>query len=382
MSEAVVTQESGTIRTEESKSEVKETPKTLTMSEAEAQYKNDFDKKHGRDISKLFPSATPERKEEKVEVSRQLVETKTEPKVEVKTEPTKPKNGFQRAMSRMNRALGAAEERNKQLEARLSAIESTKVTPQVTTRIEAVIEPKREDFQTVEEYITAIRKYDRTQLVAETDKKLLTRDEEDMQAVAAERWNSFVVKRDELKKTLPDYDEVIDKSTVEFNPLLGGLIVSLGNEDPKFFYDLAKTPKEAKKLNELNEAAIVAVGISDNISGVMRYLSANPADISKLNSLDSVKATKFIGIIESKLETPVKMELKTEEKAPLPAELASQKSEIKTPEMVEPARRTKPEIPPKISGSAPTSTDWRDSTEMSFVEFERLYREDPRNKRR
>ena len=392
--EATVSQDSGTIQVldqpkiEEVKVVV---PESKTLEQREQEWREQHDKKHGRDITKLFPTQTPKKEEPKTEVAAKVED---KPKIEEpkKEEPAKAKSGFQRVMAKKNREIGELTERSRQLEARLQALEGGK-KPETTTVVEAKepIKPIRSTFDSTDKYLDAfekwvddVRKYDNDRLTKQTKTELGNRDQEAQQAAATERFNSYVAKRDAIAKTIPDWDEVIEKSgDIKFKSALAGMLIDLGNNDPKIFYDMAKVPREARQLDKLTEESIASLGTdADDLSGVVRHLLANPSDIDKLNGLAGTKKAKFIGIIESKLEVPAKKEEpKTEVVAPLPAKDASPKPEPKASEQAEPARRQRPEPPPKVSGSAPPPSDWKEPQEMTLEERERLWREDPRHKR-
>jgi hypothetical protein len=397
MAEATVSMDTGTIPTEvktEVQTEVK-APVTRTLAEAEADYRRDYDAKHGRDITKLFPNVTPIKKEEvKTEVKDGKESKPEEKKTDAAVVPPvekKAKGGYARTISRLNRELGAERERNRIMDDRLKALETGRTVTTTQPKVEEDLEPTRDKFETDLAWFQAVRAWDKKQLTKTTDDVKRSMESSVSDVEATRRWNEFVENKNKFESEHPDFGEVIEKSEVEFSPIIVGLLVDNGGIDPAFLYDMAMAPKEAKRLNELKDEAIAAIGSSSDMpTDVLRYLSKNPDDIKKLNGLDNPKQAKFVGIIESKVESAraaakaaAGTETKKEEgKQAEPAKV--EVKEVKETPPAEPVKRPKPEPPPKVTGAAPLAgnDDWRDPSDMSLAERERRYYADPRNKRR
>lgn len=395
--EATVTQDTGTVVTEtpvvETTTTTTETSKP-TLAETERLFRETYDKEHGRDVSKLFPQPI-----KKVEVK---TETKTEEKPVVKTEekkvetkveteaPKKP-SGF----SRTRYKLELAKQENQMLKDRLAALE-TRVDGKTTTtevKTEARVEPKREDFKTDLEYFNATRKFDKdtSELEKKTEKEQQSQDQ--LNAQFEREYGVFQTELESFKKTHPDWDEKKKNSKVVFEPILLGVLIKSG---PETLYHFADNQRQARNLNDMLENSVIAVGNSDDVSGVLKYLAANPDDIDKLNSLNPVKAQTFIGKIEAKIESGAAtatsddkskrtqtgaddksektVAAATETTKPTTTKTETKPAEVQATKVV--ADRARPEPPAKVSGEAPSSADWTDSGHMSLKEREAKYRED------
>lgn len=383
MPEATVTQETGTVETPV---EVIAEVKAPTLAETEAKYRENFDKAHGRDITKMFPNQS---KKEEVKVEAKTEERKEETKVaeatKVETTAPKPTSGIGRLKAKIARLEG-------QVEA-LTKTPAPVTTVKQETKQVTLVEPLRKDFATAEEWFTAVREYDKK--VAAQDKQQTNeqRQLEQQQAEVNARYATFLERRDEFKKTHTDWDEVAAKAKVAFEPILEGVLIMA---DPEILYHFANNQKDARNINELSETSVVAVGNSDNITGVLKYLGANPLEIDKLNTLNPVKAQTFIGRIEAKIESVVSTTKdKTEDKRTSSGTEASPKTGTVATEEVKPKPeakvevktevkqdRVRPEPPVKVNGSAPSASTWTDPAHMSLQEREQLMREDPRYARR
>ncbi len=390
--EATVTTTEGTVETPEVV--VAET-KPPTLAETEAKYREDFDKSRGRDVSKLVSTAPTKKEEVKAEVKAETTTEvkKDEPKPDTpKVEEKKPTSGI----GRLKAKLAATQQETKELRERLAALESgrTTTTPKPESKPVVLVEPKQEDFATVAEWIGAIRKYDKEVAAQEKQQQEAAKIDEGVRAI----YEGFNKRLEEVKKAHPDWSEKAAKVTVEFNPILEGVLITA---DPEILYHFASNQREAKNLNDLVETSVIAVGNADDVGEVLKYLAANPDDIDKLNALNPVKAQNFVGKLESKIEAG-KSSGKTQDK---PADNkqsssgtdASQKTGKDATEAVKPKTeepkpvakvevkqdRERPEPPAKVQGgTVPSTNDWKEPAHMSFAERERLFKEDPRYAKR
>lgn len=375
--------------------QVAETPAAQpTLAETERTYRETFDKSRGRDVSKLFPQ--PAKPEAPVTPQADAKPVEAKP-----AEPEKKPDAPAEVLTRADRDLGKvrarlARERSERvsertaLEERIKALESRIATPVVTEEPAAPVEPTRDQFQTDAEYFAAVRKFDKEALAAESKKISEQRTRED----AAREWNLRIedfntrLAASKAKPEHKDWDTVVANTKVQFNPILQGVLISA---DTDLLYHFATHPRDARRLNEMDETAVVATGNADDVTSVLKYLSSHPEDIDTLNGLNPVKAQKFIGRLEAKIEAELKAvppekadEAKPDDKR------TSLGAPVATPAKADPgadatretALKAKPEPPPKLNGAAPSTSDWREPAEMSFSERERLYREDPRNRKR
>jgi hypothetical protein len=364
--------------------EVKEETKTPSLADTEKAWRESETKRRGPEFAKKFNGTVETKVEEKKPESK--TEVKTETKIEEKkVEPVivpKPKTGFGKVIRR------AVEESTRPLLAKIQELEA-KVTPIKTEEktVEVAVEPKREEFKTTEEWVAAIRKFDKDQAKIEQDKGKVELESAEARALWDRRIDDLRKGIDEFKKTHTDYDEVRSRAPLigrkgddEYNQVLGGVLIAAG---PEAMYELAKDSKKARAVADIDSPQLIAVSNSDVSKDVILWLAAHPDDIEKINGMNPVKAQKFVGQIEAKIEAEAEKAEATKRASsgkgdtPLKEEKVTEATEVKAPQ------KAKPEPPPPLKGSAPASlTDWRDSSSMSLADRERLYMEDPKNKRR
>ena len=370
--------------------EVKETPtaevkteevKAPTLAETEKAWQESEAKRRGPEFAKKFPGTVEVKVEDKKEESKTEIKTE-EKKVEIPAVP-KPKTGFGKAIRR------AVEESNRPLLAKIQELEA-KVGPQKIEekKTEAVaVEPKREDFKTDAEWFAAVRKFDKEQFKIEQDKAKT--DSESAEARA--QWDQRVAQLNteivEFKKTHADYDEVKAKAPLigrknddEYNQLAGGILIVAG---PEVMYELAKDAKKARTFSDIDGPQLIAASNADNPKGVILWLASHPDDVEKINGMNPVKAQAFVGRIEAKIEAEAEKAEATKRASSGKSDTQPKAEKVTEATEVPAPQKAKPEPPPPLKGAAPASvTDWRDPTSMSLADRERLFMEDPKNKRR
>lgn len=365
-----------------------------SFQEVEKAYRDRLDSQRGK-----TPEAKTEVKETAKETEKPKVEDVTTEETTTTETPTpeKKKSGIARLNNKLNRAT----QENQELKERLAALEGklTVVTapkPAEAPVVEQLVEPTRDKFDTDAAYLLALRAY---------DKQVSAKQIEDDKQAAAQKdteaaWNNKVTKYNEsikaAKAKFPDFDKVKETSNVsigrrgdvEHNTVLMGVLMDAG---PETVYSLLKSPSDARHISDIDKDGLFAVGNADDVAGVVKWLSTHPDDIDVLNGLTPIKAQKFIGKIEFKIEAESASlkeqaeKAKTVEKTQRTVEA---QPEAKKPEVVKtqaqaPAvatrqpgpTRPKADIPPKMEGNPPSGSDWRDPADMSFTERERMYRE-------
>lgn len=351
-------------------------------------FERDFNIKEAARLGKKLPEIVEKPAEKKVEpVIEKTVEKVDDKKPEPKPEDKK-LSGFQRRIQKVNARAEAAENKNRELEARIIAIEGGKKTVDKVEE-KAPEEPKREAYTTVEEWVAAVRKFDKDQTAAEAKKVQEQAGNTEVEKAWGSKLETFNKSIETAKAKHADWDEVRSTTKVQFDPMLQGVLITA---DAELLYDLAKTPKQARNLNGMEETAIVAAGNSDDVTGVLRWLAAHPEDIDKLNGLNPVKAQAYVGRIEAKIEAAALIaEADKKRSAEGATDTSEEAKKVKAEaDRVAAANRTaqaqkdrvRPEPPAKLEGTAPSSATFTDPANMSFAERERLWREDPRNKRR
>lgn len=355
---------------------VVETPVPVTLADTERKMQEKYFADRGIDPKKFRDDRPKPREAVKETPVVAKVET---PVPEVKVETPEVVAKKKSRVARLFTKIGAIEESNRQLQAELVELRRGKVEAAAPVKVEPVLkEPARADFDTVEGWVAATRKYDKE--VAEADlkttKEQVERQTQEQQAVAeiAEFNKKLLV----AKAKHDDWDDVTAKTTVQFNPILQGLLMAA---DPELLYEFALTPKEAKRLNTLTDTSVVAVGNSDDVTATMRFLTKNPDMIEELNELSPIKAAKFVGKLEARIEAEAK---KPESSVPAKGDKVVAEPEVKVPAKTtptatrEPAPKPKPEPPPVMSGAPPATEDWRDPASMSLKDRERLMLQDPK----
>jgi hypothetical protein len=355
--------------------------KAPTLADTEKAWQEAEAKRRGPEFAKKFPGTVEVKVEDKKEESKTEAKTE-EKKVETPVVP-KPKSGFGKAIRR------AVEESTRPLLAKIQELEA-KVTPAKVEekKVEAAVEPKREDYKTTEEWVAAIRLFAREQAKIDQEKSKIDGESAEAKAQWDRRIDQLRGEIDEFKKTHPDYDEVRAKAPLigrkgddEYNQVLGGILISAG---PDVMYEIAKpaNAKMARAIATIDSQQLIAASNADNPKGVILWLASHPDDIDKINGMNPIKAQAFVGRIEAKIEAEAekadadKRASSGKGDTPLKEEKVTEATEVK-------AQKAKPEPPPPLKGATPASvTDWRDPTSMSLEERERLFMEDPKNKRR
>lgn len=182
----------------------------------------------------------------------------TEAKPELPKEEPIPK-GVQKRIDRAVRQKYEAEARANELERRVQQFEQQQRQP---TQQKAEGEPRLEQFENIEDYVSAKAAYIADQRIQHT---LSTRDREaaEKQAQAAQKqtadnWN----KRVQLATAdMPDFADVVMSSDVRFNEPAVLQAIQESDIGPKIAYYLASNPDEADEVAQLRgSAAVRAIG--------------------------------------------------------------------------------------------------------------------------
>lgn len=122
---------------------------------------------------------------------------------------------------------------------------------------------------------------------------------------------TFVARRDEFKRTHPDYDEVIDVlDAPEFSSEHGTFlhdVATLHDRGPEILYELAKRPDEAAVLVSYpwTQTMFDAVMASTNPSAMLLHFASHEAEFDKIVQMPPPKALLALGALEVRLSTPV-----------------------------------------------------------------------------
>lgn len=352
-----------------------------TLAEVEKQWQENEAKKRGPDFAKRFPGTVEVKVEDKKEESK--TEAKSEDKkVDTPITPPKPKTGFGKVIRR------AVNEATEPLLAKIRELE-TKIAPKVEDKKAdtVLVEPKRDDFKTVEEWVAAVRRYDREVAKLDEQKAKTTKEADDARVFWDRRIESLNSEIAAFEKTHPDYKEVAAKAPLigrknddEYNQLIGGILIVAG---PEVMYELAKNPKMARTVSDIDSQQLIAVTNSDNSKGVILWLASHPDDVQKINGMNQVKAQAFVGRIEAKIEAEAEKADATKRASSGKDDTPHKVEKVIPATEVEAPKKVKPEPPPALKGQAPASVDdWRSPEVTNLKDFERLYMEDPKNKRR
>ena len=176
-----------------------------------------------------------------------------------RTEPEPLPKGVQKRIDRAVRQKYEAEARAKVLEERLNSFERQSQQAQQT---KPNGEPRLEQFDNIEEYVTAkakwVAKNEMNETLTAREKAYAEQNAQAAQAKSAETWAKRVAK---ATAEMPDFEDVVESSDVDFkDPVVLHAIVE-SDLGPQIAYYLASNPDEADVIAGLTGAAAVrAIG--------------------------------------------------------------------------------------------------------------------------
>ena len=251
------------------------------------------------------------------EVTTEVVETPSEPSDDVKTdvpstepdakadepvvekkeltEEEKYKHGTQKRIDRLTAKLAEQERTARELAEKVAQYETSKQTDTA---------PKEEDFQTTEEYLKAVGKYEAMQEIAEANK---AKAQEEAQKTYAEkmakRSAEVSAQEAEFRKVTPDYDdatqvlneyvEMADKKSAGFSVFRDVLMSA--PDLPALSYHLGKNPDLMESMLKMEPSQIAwtlieqAIKLRDAPKEPVKQTSAPPSPVG-----GSSKATKAL----------------------------------------------------------------------------------------
>lgn len=237
--------------------------------------------------------------------------------------------GWQRKIQKLER-------QNEALLQELLRRNSQTTEPAKQKEPEELQEPDPEKFETVAEYLKAVRAYDRAQVERVLAQKLEERDKQASQKTAEQkRQETFQTRSESFKKDHPDFDEVVSDPSLPVSRVMAEQILE-SDLGPQIAYHLATNPEEAARISRLPEGAQI----------------------------------REIGKLEARLELqkPAAGE-EADEQAPLPPK-------PKAPPPIAPVRKSAPVEKPFDPNDA------KQAESMSADEWDRKYREWERQKRK
>jgi len=203
-------------------------------------------------------------------------ETTQEVKTEVKDEPL-PK-GVQKRIDRAVRQKYEAEARANVLEERIRNIEQAQQRQQPSEPGE----PKLDQFDNIEDYVTAkaryIAKQELTTTLTAREKAEADRNAKTAQERTVDNWNKRVSLATDK---LPDFGEVVGSSDVTFKDPVTFMAIQESDIGPQIAYYLASNPDEADEIAELTGvAAVRAIGrLEAKLQSKQVSLTKTPAPI-------------------------------------------------------------------------------------------------------
>jgi len=254
------------------------------------------------------------------------------------------------------------------------------------------VEPEEGDFSTVAEYVKALRGFDKEHAAWKAKQDAVASRAFESDAVYRSSVQTFLADRDRIMKDekYKDYMDVANSyKGPDMSPVLERVTVMAG--DATLMYDYCTTKGMVRKLNGITEDAGVAILKSaDAPAAVLRYLAANPDEVTKINELPLAKRAAFVGKIEARVESEAKAGSDTyqrkDETRNSGGNVAGEKPKgehTDTAGKGEKAPKTKADVDPKVTGgSAAPQTNWAASVDMSFAERARLMKEAQVAKRR
>jgi hypothetical protein len=169
-----------------------------------------------------------------------------------------------RQMRKSDMELGAAKEREAQLQRQIDALMAGQGAPKTTAKTEADPEPQRAQFGTDAEYNRALGRWDaRQEAKAEVSKVTAKADEEQQN----EQYLSVVRQMDEKaaadQKALPDWDAAVEAATALGDELAvppGSALerlLQISDERARVLYHFAKNPEDFRKLKAMGDGPIL-----------------------------------------------------------------------------------------------------------------------------
>lgn len=203
-----------------------------------------------------------EEEESSEEESEESSEEGEEESEEEPPRPRKKKGGFQRRIEKLNRQKSDAErERDYWREQALKSAQKPGESDDGQDKPEDELPPAAEkkpdpdDYDTQDEYLEALTDWKVEQREQkrekEAEKKRLESEQSKVVSAYQERMNAFA-------ETVDDFDEVIaeaDEEGVKVSPFLEHLILQSA-KGPQVLYELAKNPAEIDRLNGLNSVSL------------------------------------------------------------------------------------------------------------------------------
>jgi len=177
----------------------------------------------------------PQSEPEAIEEATQPEERKQNPKLEKRfSEITKQREAARQEAQREREAREALEARLRDLEA--------KVAPQAPAKVDE--EPKPDQFTDAFEYAKALAEWSAEQALLNRDKQEAERKANEERQKLIQSWQ---IKLEQAKATLPDYEEMIASSDVVVNDDIRDAILE-SDVGPQILYHLAENPEIAKKI--------------------------------------------------------------------------------------------------------------------------------------
>lgn len=213
---------------------------------------------------------------------------------------------FQRRLERQKNARIAAETETRLLREQIAKLEAQKQPSQ------EAVEPKRDDFENLEDYLRAISKYEAEQVT----KKELKAEREARQGEASrtrenageariakewqERETAFMAATKGYQETVTAYieDEVGQLSDVARRSILESEV------GPNLLHYLAKNPDEAERIAELSPVRQVAeLGkLETKLSPAARKASSAPAPITPVGNSGSTSTKKLAEMTQDEFD--------------------------------------------------------------------------------
>ena len=209
----------------------------------------------------------------------------------------KKQSKFQRRLDRQKTARVAAETEARLLREQLTKLEAQPKPSQETG------EPKREDFESLEDYLKAVSKHEAAQLIEgrlKTEREERAKQESTSRATVSEarvakdwteRETAFQTANKDYQEAVTSYikDEVGQLSDVARRSILESEV------GPQVLYHLAKNPDEAERIADLSPVRQIAeLGkLEVKFAPAARKASSAPAPITPVGSSSSTSSKKL-----------------------------------------------------------------------------------------
>jgi hypothetical protein len=168
---------------------------------------------------------------------------------EVQTEETPKAKGVQKRLDELTRNWREEQRRAQKLEQMLEQVISRpqEQKPEPSAPPQPQGEPKLDQYQTYEEYVSALADYKADQKIRQFEESIKQREQQSQQQA---KLGEFQARLQAAKTEMPDFDEVALNPSLPVSDSMAELIREM-DDGPKVLYALGQNPNEAARIASL-----------------------------------------------------------------------------------------------------------------------------------